>query len=166
MLENKQFLKNIGYLLGVFIISIFIEQDLYAQKVWFLGKNAEEKLVERMIVRIEETAKNYPLVPIVTSEISLRQRFYNEKYQISSQYLLDNSFMVRHIPSGMFNFYYPTQIFYSSSRISEISEDMYKYLVNVSNPWPSVEGVYVDEKYAIINSTQDGIKAIQSQLPK
>ena len=145
---------------------MFIKENIYAQKVWFLGKNAEEKMVERMIKRIEERANNYPLIPVMTSEISLRPKYYNEKYQISSSYILESSFMVRHIPSGMFNFYYPTQLFYSYSQISEISNELYNYLKTSTNPWPHENGLFVDNKYVVINSTKEGIEAIKKQLPK
>ena len=166
LLNNKQSLKNIGYFLGISLICLFIKENIYAQKVWFLGKNAEEKMVERMIKRIEERANNYPLIPVMTSEISLRPKYYNEKYQISSSYILESSFMVRHIPSGMFNFYYPTQLFYSYSQISEISNELYNYLKTSTNPWPNENGLFVDNKYVVINSTKEGIEAIKKQLPK
>ncbi len=73
--------------------------------------------------------------------------------------------MVRHIPSGMFNFYAPAPLFKGNSQISTLTPEMYEYLKTASRPWPSPEGLYIDENYAILLLTAEGIKAIQAQLP-
>jgi hypothetical protein len=166
MVNHRKIIKNIGYILSISYLFLSIHEDLYAQKVWFLGKRAETNLVMRMVHHIEEKSTTLPLIPILTDEISLRSRFYNHKYDKKSPYLLNRSFIVRHIPSGMFNFYTPNDIFYTSSQISTINNDIYRYLTTTSSIWPEKDSIYIDDVYAIIISTNKGLEAIRYQLPK
>ena len=166
LVNSKTMLKNIGYVLSILYIIISINNDLYAQKVWELGKTAETNLVLRMVKRIEDNSTTLPLIPVLTDEISLRPRYYNENYDKNSPYLLERSFVVRHIPSGMFNFYLPQNLFYTTSQISTISPKLYQYLISTTSIWPEKNSIYIDDKYAIIISTPKGLNAIKQQLPK
>ena len=166
MLNSKKIIKNIGITLSIIYLILSINEDLYAQKVWFFGKKSEINLVTRIIDRIEERATTLPLIPILTDEISLRPRFYNEKYDKKSPYVLDRSFIVRHIPSGMFNFYSPKEIFYPQSRISNITPELYQYLTTTSAIWPKTDSIYIDDTYVVIMTTKQGLSAIKQQLPK
>lgn len=157
--------RNLGLALSVLYLFISINQDLYAQKVWQFGKEAEEKLVERLTSRIEEGGQNRPLTPVIAGELSLRPRYYVESYEHTSPYVLNMPFIIRHIPSGMFNFYAATPLFWGSSQISEITPELYAFLKNAGEPYPSAKGLYIDGNYAIMLLTTDGIKAIQAQLP-
>jgi hypothetical protein len=119
-----------------------------------------------MTKHIEDNSTTFPLIPILTDEISLRPRYYNQKYDKNSPYLLERSFVVRHIPSGMFNFYLPQNLFYTTSQISTISPKLYQYLISTTSVWPEKNSIYLDDKYAIIISTPKGLNAIKQQLPK
>lgn len=158
--------RNLGFVFGVVYLLLSINQDFYAQKTWLLGRQAEEKLVERISTRIESKAKDLPLIPVIAGELPLRPRYYYQDYDKVSPYVLNNAYVVRHIPSGMYNFYAPIPLFYEYSQISDMSSELYNFLQTSTLPWPSEQGVYVDNKYAVILLTNEGIKAIQAQLPK
>ena len=166
LLSKKAIWRNFGYLFGLFYLVLSINESIYAQKVWHLGKISETNLVMRITNRIEEQITIPPLTPILTDEISLRPRYYDAKYDKTSPYILERSFVVRHIPSGMFNFYAPNTLFYSSSQIRELTPELYNYLKTVDTSWPNDKGLYIDENYAIIMSTRKGIESIKAQLPK
>ncbi len=163
--QKKTLCRNLGLALSFLYISTSVNQDIEAQKVWHLGKTAEEKLVGRVISRIEENNSVLPLIPVIAGELPLRPRYYAAPYTKPSPYILNAPLMVRHIPSGMFNFYAPIQLFKGNSQISAPTPELYEYLKNASRPWPSPAGLYIDENYAILLLTTDGIKAIQAQLP-
>lgn len=165
ILQQGKIWKNIGLILSVLFICVSVNQDIEAQKVWHLGKTAEERLVERILHRIEEKNVRYPLTPIIAGELPLRPHYYDEKYIKPSPYILNAPLMVRHIPSGMFNFYMPIQIFKGNSQISTITPELLEYLKTASQPWPATAGMYIDDNYVILLLTTDGIKAIQAQLP-
>lgn len=164
LLQNKNWQRNVGVFLSVLLLFSYIKADLYAQKVWFLGKKAEENLIERISLRIDSQIKSLR-IPVVSGEISLRPHYYRETYQKNSPYILNTSFMVRHIPSGIFNFYAHQPLFYGLSRISILSDELRAYLLAANQPWPAEKSIYIDENYTIILLTPQGIDAIRAQLP-
>lgn len=164
LFKKKGKTRNLGYILSIALLYQSVIADFYAQKVWSLGKRAEENLIERISTRIEPQINN-KLVPVVAGEISLRPRYYMEKYQMNSPYILNTSFMVRHIPSGMFNFYAAKPLFYGISQISTLSPKLHHFLHTANKSWPAQEAIYVDNDYTVILLTKEGIKAIQAQLP-
>ncbi|MBP5698966.1 MAG: hypothetical protein J6W96_05520 [Alphaproteobacteria bacterium] len=103
------------------IIYNSVISDLSAQKAWSLGKLSEENLIMRISNRIN--TNNTQLVPVIAGELALRPRYYQEKYDKKSPYLLNQSLLVRHIPSGMFNFYAQTPMFRTISQISDITPE-------------------------------------------
>ena len=165
LLTRKQWLKNIGIVLSFVLLWNYIIADINAQKNWNFGKKAEEQLVERISTRIAEKNTNNIFIPVVAGELPLRPRYYADKYQKESPYILNRPLMVRHIPSGMFNFYAPAPIFYGNSQIASISSDLYEFLATASAPWPKDGSLFTDDTYAIILLTAEGIRAIQAQLP-
>lgn len=160
---------NLGLLLGILFICIASREGFYVQKVWQMGKLAEEKMIERVEARIEtrlEPRNQSFLIPVVAGEKALRPRYYSEKYQKNNPYMLTSPFMVRHIPVGMLNFYAIKPMYAGQSQIGELTVPLYVFLRDTKSPWPAEEGVYVDDTYAIILLTKEGIKAIQAQIPK
>ena len=130
-------------------------------------KTAEEKLVERISARISEKhPESSLLIPVLAGEISLRPRYYHAPYRRPSPYVLNTSFIVRHIPSGMFNFYATVPLFAGMSRISAVSPALRVFISETSRPWPAESSLFVDENYAVIMLTPEGIAAIRAQLPR
>ncbi len=78
--QKKTLCRNLGLALSLLYIGISVNQDTEAQKVWQLGKIAEEQLVERVISRIEDNNSVLPLTPVVAGELPLRPRYYAENY--------------------------------------------------------------------------------------
>lgn len=158
-------IRNLGLVLSVFYLLISVNQNCEAQKVWQLGKQAEENLVARISTRIIEKAKNTPLTAVIAGELPLRPRYYVEKYEQQSPYILNAPFIVRHIPSGMFNFYAVSPLLTPTAQIAEMTPELYAFIKNADTPYPSTKGLFVDDRYAVILLTDEGIKAIQAQLP-
>lgn len=165
-LQQKKLWRNMAYLVSLLLIYISMQQDIYAQKIWNIGKTAEEQLVKRTTSRILERTTTFPLVPVVAGEISLRPRYYAGIYHRASPYILNNSFLIRHIPSGMYNFYAPQTLFYTQAQISNMSPMMFSWLKQNTRSWPAEEGIFVDDIYAVILLTQQGVEAIKAQLPQ
>ncbi len=158
--------RNLGFALSLLYLFWAVNENLYAQKVWQFGKTAEENLVERVSARIESRSPASPLIPVIAGEFSLRPRYYQDHYMQNSPYLLEKSFIVRHIPSGMFNFYAPVLLFSGNSQISRLTPELAAFLQTAAQPYPAEQAVFVDDAYAVILLTPAGIAAIKAQLPK
>jgi len=165
LLSKKGWQRNIGLLLGTGLIWMFITENAYAQKVWNFGKIAEEQQISRISSRVIEKEDFKQRTAVVAGELSLRPRYYHDSYQRESAYLLNKPFMVRHIPSGIFNFYEASPLFYGNSQIAELSPQMYQFLKQTTRTYPADDGLFIDDKYVVILLTPEGIMAIKSQLP-
>ena len=164
LLKEKGLMRNLGIILSVLLIWQSVLNDFEASKVWQLGRTAEVNITERITGQIE----NYNLmlrIPVVAGEMPLRPRYYQTPYQKESPYVLNGSLLVRHIPSGMFNFYATEPLFYGSSGISEISPALYQFLSKDGKAWPNKNALFVDDMYAVILLTPEGVKNIRDQLP-
>lgn len=80
---NKEWLKNILFLVAVSIMFMSAYNDMYAMRVWKLGRDAEEKIMQRVFSRFESIDsfsydKEYKVV--VVGDISMRKNYYNQYY--------------------------------------------------------------------------------------
>lgn len=79
LLSGSRWQRNVGLVLAGLFLLLSVRQDFYAQKVWQLGKTAEERLVERVSAQIEAVRPHTePLTPVVAGELPLRPRYYAE----------------------------------------------------------------------------------------
>ncbi len=171
--SDKNIWKNIAFVVGSIMLFLAVNADVAAQKVWQAGKIAEERLVERISSRLDEqgairweTGLRTPWIPVIAGELPLRPRYYGRPYEHSGSYVLNASFIVRHIPSGMFNFYAASPVFAGLSQIREITPAMRAFLTQDGRPWPAVSSVFLDENYAIVLLTVEGLAAIRNQMPQ
>lgn len=167
LLSGSRWQRNVGLVLAGLFLLLSVRQDFYAQKVWQFGKTAEERLVERVSAKIESVRPHTsPLTPVLAGELSLRPRYYAEPYAYPAPYILNAPFVVRHIPSGMFNFYAVSPLFYGSSQIFSLSPELRRFLENAASAWPAESSLFVDADYAVILLTPAGAAAIKAQMPK
>lgn len=167
LLSGSRWQRNVGLVLAGLFLLLSVRQDFYAQKVWQFGKTAEERLVERVSAKIESVRPHTsPLTPVLAGELSLRPRYYAESYAYPAPYILNAPFVVRHIPSGMFNFYAVSPLFYGGSQIFSLSPELRRFLENAASAWPAESSLFVDADYAVILLTPAGAAAIKAQMPK
>lgn len=165
-LTSKKIWRNGGLLLGGIMLWLAVNSDFAAQKAWILGARAEKLLVERISSRIEEKTTIRPLTPIMAGELSLRRRYYDGQYKLSSPYVLAKPFVVRHIPSGMYNFYAVSPLFTANAQITTLTPALAEYLRAEAAVWPAEKSLYVGDGYAVMILTKEGRAAIQAQLPR
>lgn len=167
LLSGSRWQRNVGLVLAGLFLLLSVRQDFYAQKVWQFGKTAEERLVERVSAKIESVRPHTsPLTPVLAGELPLRPRYYAEPYAYPAPYILNAPFVVRHIPSGMFNFYAVSPLFYGGSQIFSLSPELRRFLENAASAWPAESSLFVDADYAVILLTPAGVAAIKAQMPK
>ncbi len=165
LFTQKQKIRNISSVLCLLLLWNGVTADFEAFKIWRLGQIAETALVERISAKIEEITPDKVLVPVIAGELPLRPRYYASSYQKNSPYVLNGSLLVRHIPSGMFNFYAVTPFFYNYSQIADLTPELHHFLRVARRPWPAQDALFINDKYAVILLTDEGIAAIQAQLP-
>lgn len=154
--------RKAGVALAVVITLMSVVRDMYAQKVWKLGFDAEMKAHERIVTRLEERADFDPSRPyrvLQIGSLSLRPNFYlKPENEETSLDLLSTSFTPQFMSRIVYNFYYPQDIFYNNAVVQELSPRGREWLLYKAAPFPHKDSIFIDGDIVIIVLTQEGLK--------
>ena len=151
------YLKRIGYGLALLIIFMGFVRVSYAQKVWKFGWDAETKLAERIITRLEKLENfnvngHYKLLQIGNQ--SLRGKYYlKHSNETASGELLDWSYYEAGRSKDAYNFYYQADFLESDiDLLSAIKGNptIKEYLLNQARAWPAQESIYISGDYIVL----------------
>ena len=157
------------FIFAVLIVFMSFVRVSYAQKVWKFGWDAETKLAERIITRLEKMPefninKQYKLIQI--GEQSLRKNYYvkrNNEYQ--SNELLNSAYYKEGKGKEAYNFYYQTDFIKEDASLSNLTEPQIKeFILNNARPWPAKESIAIINDYIIIILNEDRLAQIRTQL--
>ncbi len=139
-----------------------VVRDMYAQKVWKLGFDAEMKTHERIVSRLEQhpefdPRRRYRLLQI--GSFSLRQNYYRrDASEAVSLDLLETSFTPQFMSRIVYNFYYPKDVFFANASVADLSRRGHEFLASEARPWPSRHAIFFDNNIIIIVLTEEGLQ--------
>lgn len=154
---------------AILIIFMSFVRVSYAQKVWKFGWDAETKLAERIITRLEKMPefdinKQYKLLQI--GEQSLRKNYYikkNNEYQ--SNELLNSAYYKEGKGKEAYNFYYQTDFIKEDAELTALNNPQIKdYILNTARAWPTKESLTIIDDYIIIILNEDKLSQIRNNL--
>ncbi len=157
------------FIFAILIVFMSFVRVAYAQKVWKFGWDAETKLVERIITRLEKMPefninKQYKLIQI--GEQSLRKNYYikrNNEYQ--SNELLNSAYYKEGKGKEAYNFYYQTDFIKEDASDQAFKEPQIKnYLLRNARAWPAKESLAIINDYIIIILNEDRLSQIRATL--
>ena len=150
------------WVLGLAMVAAFMSvvRDVYAQKVWKLGFDAEMKAHERIVGRLEQmpefrTGHKYKILQL--GSLSLRKNFYREVAgEAVSLDMLSTSFTPQYMSRIVYNFYYPEDIFYDNASVSDLSERGREFL-RTAKVYPALGSMFIDGDIVIVVLTEEGL---------
>ena len=161
---TKQFFKNILFILIVAATGLFIQRDMYAMRVWKQGLDAENKLYDRVMARIESMEgfsydKRYRVV--IVGDPSLRDRYYKGTYQDKDASVLGWSYRCPWTYQAYLNFYAPKDFIsgefqnawglkYTEKLFTHFSEDSINYIADHAESWPAPGSVMIRDNIILI----------------
>lgn len=168
--QKKQILKNISFICAISLLITNINTNLNFSKTHLLGFTAENKLLERIINRLEnhhhyQTNNLYTVVQ--AGEIPLRTKYYQKKAHEKYGYYTLNTPYSRHwIAFEYYNFYAPQDFVQegTSIRQEDLTPKMIAFLSTQMTSWPHPYSIYVDDNYAIIALTPEGKELLRNQF--
>ncbi len=167
---TKKYLYKTAIALVCVITFMSFVRDMYAQKVWKLGFDAEMKAHERIVTRIEEHPFFYPnrqyrLLQI--GSLSLRENYYRKDIrEIVSLDLLSTSFTPEFMSRIVYNFYYPKNIFYNNATVDDLSPYGHQFLFTEAKPFPQEGSIFIDRDIIIVVLTEEGLYKAKSKLAR
>lgn len=170
-LQSKfRLIKNFSFIMTALLLWLNINTNLSFAKTHLLGFTAENRLIERLSSRIQNTSSFSPYVYytiVQAGELPLRQKYYTasplEKYGL---YTLKTPYIRHWLPHEYYNFYPPFSFVKSASAITPetITNDMTRFLTTQIKSWPSPDSLYVDDTYAVIALTPTGKEMLTGQF--
>ena len=156
-----------GAVLAIVVTFMSGVRDMYAEKVWKLGFDAEMKAHERIVGRLEQMpefriGQRYRLLQI--GSLSLRENFYKEvKGEATSLDLLTTAFTPQFMSRIVYNFYYPDDIFVENVGIEALSFAGREYLKK-AKVWPATGSIFIDGDIIILVLTEEGLNKAREKM--
>ena len=162
---------RLGYVLAVLLIFMNFVRIAYAEKVWKFGWDAETKLAERIITRLEKLPdfdinRQYKLLQV--GEMSLRAKYYlKQKGEMASGALLDKAFYPQGAAKEAYNFFYQTDFIEADADSEALSEaGIRDYLLKNARAWPAPESLFIHGNYIVLVLSDKALVRLQEQLLK
>ncbi len=162
-------LKRIAYALSVLLIFMSFIRIAYALKVWKFGFDAELKLSERIITRLEKMPnfnieQKYQLLQI--GNIPMRSRYYINKNSAQNNELLNYSYYEPKNSYSAFNFFYQTDFLKKNSSllVASKSEEIKDFILNKAKPWPDKDSLFISGDYIIIVLNDYDLRKAQQKI--
>ncbi len=157
-------LKRVGYTLAVILVFAGFVRVAYALKVWKFGWDAETKLAERIITRLEKMPEfnvngHYKLLQI--GEQSLRGKYYlKNRGEKKSGELLAWAYYPAGASKDAYNFYYQSDFLAADAGLAEAAREnsaLRGYILNRARPWPSKDSLFISGDYIVLVLDEDAL---------
>lgn len=176
-----RFFQNITLVAGTAVIFLSSVNDLYAQRVWKSGFEAEKMLWNRMLMRLDDQknfdpTKKYSLIQIGFSS-GLRKKYYiPQPNELFSAGLLSHSYDPAWIPFRAPQYFYPTTFISShwNSFHSKDNPDYQAALIRLKNGgildkaevWPRLNSLIIYEDIILFVADQKELENIRRELSR
>lgn len=162
--------RRLAYILAVLLILMGYVRVAYGQKVWKFGWDAETKLAERIITRLEKMPefdinRQYKLLQI--GEFSLRSKYYLPKAgEVANGNLLQKPYYPAGKSKDAYNFYYQTDFLSADATADEVRENpaVRDYILNRARPYPAKESLWIHGDYIIFVLNPAALAKFRSAL--
>lgn len=161
---QKQWLKNILFFISLSVFSLSVYNDMYAMRVWKLSRDTEEKIMQRIIARIENSngfsyEKKYKMV--ILGDMSLRYKYYNfaKYHNTADTTTLSWSFRAFWNYMAYFNFQFPGKLIINDfdtedggvfELIPHLPKKTLRFILKEGNSWPEKNSVFIKDDYIFL----------------
>jgi len=171
-------MKNLLFIAFVGIGMISVWRDMYAMRVWKQGRDAEDKLMDRVISRLENTDgfsydNRYGI--LVLGDPSLRRRYYEGPYQEGDVSLLSWSYRAPWETISVFNFYAPQDFINRNYRyywnfdfigalFKDVSVNTLRFIERTAAVWPDKNSVFILDGIIFIFLDKEDLREFKRQI--
>ncbi len=161
--------ESFGIILGFILICFNILNDLHAQKVWKQGFDAEFQVLDSIVEKIESHPnfnKNKTYRFYQAGDISLRPSYYNDDFKQDDVFLHSLPYLAMWQGDNLVQFYSPFNYIKNPSFIlpSDITPDVYDFIINKALPWPHPNSIIVTKDAIIIILNYYGLNDLKNKL--
>ena len=172
LLKFKQPLaKSLALLFMFILLPLNIQNDYRAQKIWQQGFTAEFQILDRVVERIENHPNfkpNHKYRFRQLGDISLRPRYYKQKFTQNEPFLLDLPYLAMWQGDRLAEFYSPFSYISDESNLipADITPECYHFMMQEAHPWPHQNSIYVGDNAIIIIFAQNELDDFRKMIAK
>lgn len=162
-------LSRVAYVLAALLIFMNFVRVAYAEKVWKFGWDAETKLAERIITRMEKMPefnidRQYKLLQI--GEKSLRAKYYMKTpFEVPVGELLAKAYYPQGKGKDAYNFFYQTDFLDGDAEDDALYEPVIReYLLTKARAWPAKESLFIYGNYIVLILDDEALAKVQQTL--
>ncbi len=166
---DGKYLSRVAYILAGLLIFMNFVRVAYAEKVWKFGWDAETKLAERIITRMEKMPefnidRRYKLLQI--GEKSLRAKYYiKTPFEVPVGELLAKAYYPEGHAKEAYNFFYQTDFLEGDAEVEAVNEPVIRdYLLTKARAWPAKESLFIYGNYIVLILDDEALAKVQQQL--
>ena len=166
---SGSYIYRVTFVLAFLLIFMNYVRIAYAEKVWKFGWDAETKLAERIITRLEKMPefnidKQYKLLQI--GEKSLRAKYYLKgAHEAFNGELLGRAYYPAGAAKDAYNFFYQTDFLADDAHNEAFQEPAIRnYLLNQARAWPAKESLFIYGDYIVLILDDKVLENVQKQL--
>lgn len=146
--------QSIALIFMIIIIPANIINCYHTQKIWKQGLDAELKILDRTIERIENHPNfnpnnKYRVYQI--GEFSLRPNYYKQHFDKKEDFILEISYTPKWKVDKLLDLYSPFSYIDVQPNIltTDITPQLYDFIINRADIWPHSNSLYIDENIII-----------------
>jgi hypothetical protein len=143
--------------------------DYRALKIWQQGFDSEFQILEQISERIEnhpnfKPNKKYRFYQI--GDISLRPKYYHEKFKKEEPFLLDLPYLAMWQGGHLLEFYSPFNYIDHQNPLNpdDITPDIYHFIMRQAKPWPHPNSILINESILLIIYNQSGLDEFRNKI--
>lgn len=161
--------KSLALIFALILIPANIINCCHSQKIWKQGFDAELKILDRTIERIENHPNFNPLNKYriyQIGEISLRPSYYKQKFNKTDDFMLEIAYTPRWKCHELLDLYSPFSYIDKSQAIltTDITPDVYDFFANHAAVWPHQNSVYLDDNIIIIIYNYQELQSFKQKI--
>ncbi|MBR2273684.1 MAG: hypothetical protein IJ864_02495 [Alphaproteobacteria bacterium] len=167
--HEESLLRRIVFVFSILLIFMNFIRIAYAEKVWKFGWDAETKLAERIITRLEKMPefdinRQYKLLQI--GEKSLRSKYYRRgPFEINNGELLGYAFYPAGKAKDAYNFFYQTDFLSDDVQDQALKiPEIRQYLLQTARAWPAPESLFIYGSYIVFVLDEVQLALVQKKL--
>ena len=161
--------ESLGIIFGFCIIFLNILNDIHALKVWKQGFDAEFRILEEVVERIENHPnfnqnKKYRFYQ--AGDISLRPSYYNGNFQKDDVFLHSLPYLAMWQGENLIQFYTQKNYLENPSiiRPQDITDEVFDFVMTQAAAWPSKNSILINNNIIIIFYNQYGLDDFKLKL--
>lgn len=161
--------KSLALIYMLILLPFNILNDYRALKVWQQGFDAEIKILDDIVARIEEhpafnPQQKYRFYP--AGDISLRPNYYTKKYEQYEPFLLTLPYLATWQSSNLLELYSPYEFINRQIPIlpTDITQDVRQFILEQAQPYPHKNSIFINHDIIIVIYNQIGLTQLQEKI--